>query len=269
MKYDITHASEYSYSTPAALSLNDACLLVRSTEHQTVTKHSITTEPRADHHRDRQDWFGNLWRFYAFERPHQRLVIVSHHVVEVNRTWTTESGPWEPFLYPSPFIRPSETLAAYGRSSFPPGGDPMEGLTDLTRRLFQDFHYDPKATEIGTPVEEFFRNRRGVCQDYAHLMIAILRSLGVPGRYVSGYLNTLPPPGKEKVLGADASHAWVGAWVAGQGWRDFDPTNGLVVGHDHITVAWGRDYGDVTPLKGVVLGGGNQTLEVKVTVLTV
>ena len=270
MRYHVVHSSEYIYTTPAALSLNEACLTARQTPFQKVLRHGFQTDPRADYHRDRTDWFGNHWRLYAFEKPHKRLEIVSTHELEVFRGPFSGDGAadgYEPFLHPSPFIRPCEDFASYGRSSFPPGGDRVEGLADLSRRIYRDFAYDPKATEIGTPVEEFFRKRRGVCQDYSHLMLAVLRSLGIPARYVSGYLNTLPPPGKEKVFGADASHAWVAAWTVERGWIDFDPTNGIVVGNDHITLAWGRDYGDVTPLKGVVLGGGTQKLEVKVTVI--
>jgi transglutaminase-like putative cysteine protease len=157
-------------------------------------------------------------------------------------------------------------MQAYGRACFPQGRDAAEALFDLNRRVFADFTYDAKATQIGTPVEEFFVKRRGVCQDFSHLLVALLRSLSIPARYVSGYLNTVPPPGKDKVFGADASHAWVAAWLPQLGWVDVDPTNGLVVGDGHVTLAWGRDYGDVAPLKGVVLGGGAQTLKVEVTV---
>ncbi len=270
MRYSILHETEYRYSSSAALSMNDACIFVRETPCQRVISSSLVTDPAADYQRDRLDWFGNLWRLCAFERPHDRLVLSSSHQVEVLRrpgeALGSESG-WEPYLYGSPFVRLSEEFADYGRPSFSPGSDPVDSLLDLTNRIFADFTYSPNATMIGTPVEEFFKKRHGVCQDYAHLTIAVLRSLGIPARYVSGYLNTLPPPGKEKVLGADASHAWVSAWVAGRGWVDLDPTNGVAVGDAHITVAWGRDYGDVTPLRGVVLGGGVQHLEVRVTVL--
>lgn len=269
MIYSVTHSSEYQYSTQAALSLNEACLTARRTPFQSIRKHSFQTDPVDDYHRDRVDWFGNHWRLYAFEKPHRRLEIVSTHEVVVERDGTTGDGVlsgFEPFLLSSPFVRVSEEFAAYGRGILS-APDPVMATSDLTRTIFEDFVYDPEATDIGTPVEEFFRKRRGVCQDFAHLMIAVLRSCGVPARYVSGYLNTQPPPGKKKVWGADASHAWVAAWFSGRGWVDFDPTNGIVVAQDHITLAWGRDYGDVTPLKGVVLGGGRQTLEVKVTVL--
>lgn len=268
MIYTVTHSSEYRYSTPAALSLNEACLTARRTPFQALRKHTFQTEPAADYHRDRVDWFGNHWRLYAFEKPHRRLEIVSTQEVAVERNAAGDGvlTGYEPFLLSSPFVRVTDSFAAYGRDILSTADLPS-AVADLTRKIFSDFAYDPEATEIGTPVEEFFRNRRGVCQDYAHLMIAVLRSCGVPARYVSGYLNTQPPPGKKKVWGADASHAWVAAWFPHQGWIDFDPTNGILVAEDHITLAWGRDYGDVTPLKGVVLGGGRQTLEVKVTVL--
>jgi len=269
VKYRVVHSSEYLYSTPAALSLNEACLTARSSPFQNVLGHSFKTEPKDDYHRDRTDFFGNQWRLFAFERSHHRLQIVSSLEVEVNRGFGGDGSTtgYQPFLAASPFVRLGESFASYGRPSFPPGGSRLDGLVHLTERLFQDFVYDAKATVIATPVEEFFRLRRGVCQDFSHLMLAVIRSLGIPARYVSGYLNTQPPPGKPKVFGADASHAWVSAWDPGLGWVDLDPTNGIVVGNDHITVAWGRDYGDVTPLKGVVLGGGTQKLEVKVTVL--
>jgi transglutaminase-like putative cysteine protease len=269
VRFRVDHGSEYQYSTPAALSLNEACLTARASPFQTVLGHSFHTEPRAEYHRDRTDFFGNHWRLFAFERPHRRLQIVSSLEVEVNRGRLGDGAAegYQPFLAPSPFVRVGQAFADYGRPSFYGHRSRPEALADLTERVFRDFTYDPKATVISTPVEEFFRLRRGVCQDFSHLMLAVLRSLGVPARYVSGYLNTQPPPGKPKVVGADASHAWVAAWDPSAGWIDLDPTNGIVVANDHITVAWGRDYGDVTPLKGVVLGGGTQKLEVKVTVL--
>lgn len=270
MRYHVIHSSEYRYTASAALSLNDACLAARTTAFQHVVSHSLETEPAADYYRDRVDWFGNRWRLYTFEKPHKRLEILAKHTVEVSRKEQWGDGLYDgghAFLSPSPFVRWNEAMTAYGRVSFAPGRTLPESLTDLTSRLFRDFAYDPKATQISTPVEEFFRVRRGVCQDFTHLMLAVLRSLGVPARYVSGYLNTQPPPGTEKVFGADASHAWVAALDPQAGWVDLDPTNGIVVGDDHVTLAWGRDYGDVTPLKGVVLGGGPQTLEVKVSVI--
>lgn len=270
MRYHLIHRSAYSYTEPAALSLNEACLGLRPSPFQTVISRSFSTEPPCDYHRERLDWFGNSWRLYAFEKPHTSLVIETRHEVEVSQGYGGGDGSengYEPYLYPSPFIRTNKDFASYGRASFPQGTPTRDGVLDLCDRLHRDIRYDPKATTIATPVETFFAQRRGVCQDYAHLMVAILRSLGIPARYVSGYLNTVAPPGKEKVLGADASHAWVSAWIKGHGWVDMDPTNGVSGGQNHITLAWGRDYGDVTPLKGVVLGGGIQKLKVEVTVL--
>lgn len=270
MRYEVIHTTVYDYSTPAALSLNEVCLTPRSMPFQRVARHTFHTEPKDDYHRDRTDFFGNHWRLYAFEKPHRRLEITSRQTVEVDRSSAPGDGTvggWEPFLHPSPFVRWNPGFVDYGRRSFVPGRDRLEAVVELTRRIFDDFYYDAKATKIGTPVEEFFEKRRGVCQDFSHLMIAVLRSQGVPARYVSGYLNTVPPPGKEKIFGADASHAWVSAFTPHHGWVDLDPTNGLVVANGHVTLAWGRDYGDVAPLKGVVLGGGTQKLKVEVTVL--
>jgi len=269
MRYRVTHASTYRYTHSAALSLNEAWLGARTTEFQSCLSHRFRIDPEPDFHRTRNDYFGNAVDIFAFEKPHRRLEIVSETLVEVRSPvprGNDEGIQTEIFRLPSPFIRPSADFAAYGRLSFLPGRPWTEALDDLNQRVFHDFTYDPRATSIGTPVEDFFRNRRGVCQDYAHFLIAVLRSLGIPARYVSGYLNTLPPPGKAKVWGADASHAWVAVHDPGAGWLDLDPTNGVRVQNDHITVAWGRDYGDVPPLKGVVLGGGTQTLEVQVTV---
>jgi len=170
------------------------------------------------------------------------------------------------FVLPSAFVPPDDAVWDYARASFPPGRPLLEAVRDLTRRIHQEFRYDPGFTTIVTPLAEVLAHRRGVCQDFAHLQIACLRSLGLPARYVSGYLETLPPPGKAKLQGADASHAWVSVYDPEQGWTDFDPTNDQLVGEQHITTAWGRDYGDVTPLKGIIFGGGEHTLEVAVDV---
>ena len=168
------------------------------------------------------------------------------------------------FIFESPRIRPSEELAAYALRSFTPGRDLREALLDFTVRIYTDFKFDAKATNVRTPTEEVFRKRRGVCQDFAHLQIACLRSLNLAARYVSGYLRTYPPPGRPRLVGADASHAWVSVYCPGSGWLDLDPTNNLVVSHSHVTLAWGRDYGDVSPLRGLILGGRDHTLKVGV-----
>jgi transglutaminase-like putative cysteine protease len=162
-------------------------------------------------------------------------------------------------------VRPE--LADYARESFLAGRALLEAAMDLTTRIHRDFLFDTKATEVNTPVETFFEKRRGVCQDFSHLEIACMRSLGLPARYVSGYLRTIPPKGRPRLIGADASHAWCAAWCPGVGWVDFDPTNDCVPSDGHITVAWGRDYSDVSPIHGVLLGGARHTLETGVDVI--
>jgi transglutaminase-like putative cysteine protease len=168
------------------------------------------------------------------------------------------------FTFESPRIRLRPDFAAYGLLSFTPGRPIREALLDLTARIHRDFQFDSKVTNVRTSTEEVFLKRRGVCQDFAHFQIACLRSLGLPARYVSGYLRTYPPPGKPRLVGADASHAWVSAWCPGSGWLDLDPTNNLVPTTGHVTIGWGRDYGDVSPLRGLILGGGAHALTVGV-----
>ena len=173
------------------------------------------------------------------------------------------------FVFDSQRVGASPELAAYAHDSFPAGRTLLEAVRDLTRRIHQDFSFDTKATEVTTPVETFFEKRRGVCQDFAHLQIACLRSLGLPARYVSGYLRTMPPPGRARLAGADASHAWCSAWCPGAGWVDFDPTNDCVPSDGHVTLAWGRDYSDVSPIHGVLFGGARHSLRVAVDVIPV
>ncbi|HTF67752.1 MAG TPA: transglutaminase family protein, partial [Edaphobacter sp.] len=168
------------------------------------------------------------------------------------------------FVFESPRIRIRPEFAAYALQSFTPGRPLAEALLDLTARIHKDFRFDSKVTNVRTPTEEVFRKRRGVCQDFAHLQIACLRSLNLAARYVSGYLRTYPPPGRPRLVGADASHAWVSAYCPGIGWLDMDPTNNLVPSDGHVTLAWGRDYGDISPLRGLILGGGAHTLKVSV-----
>jgi len=170
------------------------------------------------------------------------------------------------YVFPSPLVAVPPDVLAYARASFAPATPVLAGAMDLMGRIFKDFKYDKAATTVDTDVADVLSRRKGVCQDFAHLLISCLRGLGLPARYVSGYLETQPPPGKPKLVGADASHAWVSLYVPDQGWVDLDPTNNLIPGDQHITLAWGRDYGDVTPVKGVVMGGGTHTLSVMVDV---
>jgi transglutaminase-like putative cysteine protease len=230
------------------------------------------------------DYFGNRLNFFTIQTPHKELVVEASSEVNVRaRDWPPACAtPWEEvvdevargvaaehiraqhFKFESPRIRIAPQFAAYARQSFTERRKFGEALTDLTARIYADFKFDSAATTVRTPTEEVFRKRRGVCQDFAHLQIACLRSLKLPARYVSGYLRTYPPPGKERLIGADASHAWVSAYCPEAGWLDVDPTNNLVPTTSHVTVAWGRDYGDVSPLRGLILGGREHTLEVAV-----
>lgn len=173
------------------------------------------------------------------------------------------------YVFDSQRVRANRELADYTRESFPEGRPLLEAALDLTRRIHNDFIFDSKATEVSTPVETFFEKRRGVCQDFAHLQIACMRTIGLPARYVSGFLRTLPPKGRPRLIGADASHAWCSAWNPGAGWIDFDPTNNCVPSDGLITVAWGRDYSGVSPIHGMLPGGANHTLDVGVDVMPV
>ena len=170
------------------------------------------------------------------------------------------------FVYDSHYVKASPALAAYAAPSFPANRPVLEAARDLTRRIHQDFQYDPKATTVATPIQEVLEHRRGVCQDFAHLQIGCLRALGLSARYISGYLRTVPPPGQERLVGVDASHAWLSVYCPGWGWVDLDPTNDLIPSDGHLVLAWGRDYDDVSPVKGVNLGGGRHSVIVGVDV---
>jgi transglutaminase-like putative cysteine protease len=234
---------------------------------------------------ERKDYFGNKLIFFTIQEPHKDLVVEARSEVKV-----AENQPWPPrneiaweevvrllpfdlshegleadqFAFESPRIRIRQEFADYALQSFTPRRPMRDALFDLTSRIYKDFRFDSKVTNVRTPPEEVFKKRRGVCQDFAHVQIACLRSLNLAARYVSGYLRTYPPPGRPRLIGADASHAWVSAYCPGSGWLDVDPTNNVVPSDGHVTLAWGRDYGDVSPLRGLVLGGGDHTLRVGV-----
>jgi transglutaminase-like putative cysteine protease len=234
---------------------------------------------------ERVDYFGNLLSLFTVQEPHRELVVEarSEVIMEDNAaSWPQQSLPWEEavtslpkdhspdglgayqFRFESPRIRLRPEFAAYALQSFTRGRPLREGLIDLTARIHKDFRFDSRVTNVRTPTEEVFRKRRGVCQDFAHFQIACLRSLNLSARYVSGYLRTYSPPGQPRLVGADASHAWVSAYCPGTGWLDLDPTNNLIPSNGHVTLAWGRDYGDVSPLHGLILGGGVHALTVTV-----
>jgi transglutaminase-like putative cysteine protease len=284
MIYQIVHQTRYEYSEPVSLCHNLAHLAPRPVPQQACrsSELAITPEPALV---DRfADYFGNPVQFFAIQEPHRQLVVESALEVEVMPSASSAAGTglaWEmvcdqlpaqfeafPFVFDSPFIHASTELAGYAAASFPAGRPLLEAAMDLTHRIHAEFRYDPKATTLATPLPKVLSQRSGVCQDFAHLMIGCLRSLGLSARYVSGYLSTDAPPGKPRLVGADASHAWVAVFCPGIGWTDFDPTNDVIPSSRHITLAWGRDYGDVSPVQGVVLGGGEHELQVAVTVTT-
>jgi transglutaminase-like putative cysteine protease len=285
MQYRVRHETTYEYSEPVSLCQNLVHLTPRDVGHQTrlLSELSITPEPQVLS--PRTDYFGNLATFFAIQAPHARLSVVATHVVDLApRPAPGLSEPWEEardvlasdrspevlsayqFVFDSRYARASAELAEYARPSFGPGRPLLEGVLDLTRRIHQDFRYDPRATTISTPLSEVLANRRGVCQDFAHLQIAGLRSLGLAARYVSGYLSTHPGPGQARPVGADASHAWLSVFSLRLGWFDVDPTNNQVPSDKHILLAWGLDYDDVSPVKGVILGGGEHAVKVGVQV---
>ena len=285
MIYRILHRTTYRYKYPVSVGNHVACLKPRSLAHHHLAFSALKIQPTPAICTERLDYFGNLLCFFTIQEPHKELVVEarSEVTVEVNsRNSWQHALPWEEavnslpddqspegleayqFGFDSPRVRIRPEFAAYARHSFTPRRPIAESLLDLTERIHKDFRFDSKVTNVRTPTEEVFKKRRGVCQDFAHLQIACLRSLGLAARYVSGYLRTYPPPGKPRLVGADASHAWVSAYVPGAGWLDLDPTNNLVPSVEHVTLAWGRDYSDVSPLRGLILGGGSHTLKVSV-----
>lgn len=286
MTYKIIHRTTYRYKYPVSVGNHVACLTPRCSPHQRVTHHELKVSPAAKL-RERTDYFGNHLKFFTVQESHKRLVVEARSEVVLDkdeRPQPQRSLPWEritrilqerhdtesldafQFCFESPRIRPSAQLASYAMQSFRPERPFVEALLDLTARIYRDFKFDAKATSVRTSTEEVFRKRRGVCQDFAHLQIACLRSLNLPARYVSGYLRTFPPPGRPRLVGADASHAWVSAYCPDIGWMDVDPTNNVVPANNHVTLGWGRDYGDVSPLRGLILGGRDHTLKVNVDV---
>lgn len=287
MIYKIVHRTTYRYKNPVSVGNHVACLTPRSLAqpHRQSARSELRIQPRPATRTERVDFFGNRMCFFTVQEPHRELVVEARSEVTIESNGPTpskDSLSWEEvaralpkddspagleayqFAFESPRIRMQAEFAAYALQSFTPGRPMMEGLVDLTARIHADFRFDSKATNVRTPTEEVFKKRRGVCQDFAHLQIACLRSLNLAARYVSGYLRTYPPPGQPRLIGADVSHAWVSAFYPGIGWLDLDPTNNVVPSDGHVTLAWGRDYGDVSPLRGLILGGGSHTLKVGV-----
>jgi transglutaminase-like putative cysteine protease len=288
MKYRVSHVTRYDYSEPVSLCHNLAHLKLRVQPGQICTASQIRVEPSPAVAQEFRDCFGNQVSYFSVQQAHRMLTVTAVSEVEVNplplSTATAVAQSWEMvgeildqgtsgellevrlFTLDSPYVKGSEALRDYAFPSFPPERPFLEGVSELMTRIYSEFTYDPHFTDIATPLDEVLAHRRGVCQDFAHFAIGCLRSLGLPARYVSGYLETLPPPGQPKLRGADASHAWFAVYVPEVGWLDFDPTNNKRPAEQHITTAVGRDFGDVTPVKGVLYGGGEHVLHVAVDV---
>lgn len=288
MIYRIRHLTAYSYDTPVVSATLALRVTPRESAVQRTIDHRVDISPTPTSIGFERDFFGNVVNVVSIEQPHTELSI--HAIADVEVSYGTSPaglGPsWEQiselalhgqemapqapihFLFASPRIQLSEDVTRYAQQSFGPGCGIVEAARDLMTRIQREFTYQPELTEIWTPLQQAFVERRGVCQDFAHIMIAGLRGLGVPAAYVSGYLRTVPPPGKERLEGADATHAWVSVWCGPQdGWLGFDPTNAIDTGNDHIALAVGRDFSDVSPVYGVFVGSGANELRVEVDVV--
>lgn len=289
MRYRLRHTTSYSYSWPVDMSYHLLHLTLQSGPRQTVTDCAVHTAPEGRTGEIGRDHFGNLVSHLSIEEPHTRFDVELTAEVDVQPFTAppeAETPPWESirdllngdgfpkafepceFALGSPMADADDAIAAYAAQSLPPGRPILAAARELTKRIHDDFRYDPTATEVFTPVAEAMKQRAGVCQDFAHLQIAMLRSHGLAARYVSGYIRTMQPGDENGLRGADASHAWVSVWCGdAHGWIDLDPTNDLVVSEDHVTLAVGRDYNDISPVRGVVLGGGPHRVGVAVELL--
>jgi transglutaminase-like putative cysteine protease len=286
MIYRVKHITAYTYSVPVSTSHHDLHVLLRGSPDQRIRAEYLQVTPAPALRRDRFDWFGNRATHLAIHERHTELAVTSEVELEVSPPAASvgDGGPWEAardwvraagdaqareaieMVLPSPHVELAPIALEFALPSFTPGRPLVEAARDLTRRIHAELTYDPKATDVSTSVDEVLRGRRGVCQDFAHAQIACLRALGLPARYVSGYLVTTPPPGGTRLVGADASHAWLSLRLPAGGWLDLDPTNDVLPSDRHILVAYGRDFSDVAPMRGVLLGGGDHQLRVSVDV---
>ena len=287
MKYEVVHETKYVYDTPASLCHNIIVQAPQNYDFQKVEAYRYEIDPEPSFVADRTDFFENAYTYFAVQETHRELVVTSHSLVNLQRpAWVAidplATPPWEEvvawlksvdasndtrqFYLASSHVYPIPGLAAFALQSFTPGRPVMDAMHDLNSRIFEDFAFTPGFTDISTPLEKVVESKKGVCQDFAHFGLACLRSIGLAARYVSGYIETIPPPGKEKLQGADASHAWIALYIPEMGWVEFDSTNNLLVDDRHVRVAAGRDFADVVPLKGIVYSGGSQEMIVKVDV---
>jgi transglutaminase-like putative cysteine protease len=281
--YDVVHVTRYAYTESVSVSHHLARLSPRALAHQSRVHYTLDVEPAAAALSTHSDYFGNDATFFAMQGAHRGLTVTSRSRVRVISRVPPEASAtpaWEvagdraslpldaiEALFDFTMRRAAPEFVAYARPSFPTGRPLLEAVIDLTARIHADFTFDPDATTVATSLTDVFRLRRGVCQDFTRFEIACLRALGIPALYVSGYLETAPPPGMPRRIGADASHAWLAFYCPGTGWIDMDPTNNLLPSTGHVTLARGLDYGDVSPIRGVILGGGQHTLQVSVDVV--
>ena len=287
MRYQVTHTTRYSYSAPVSNCLNLAHLLPRNTYNQTCISSQLNIYPMPATTSERIDYFGNRSCHFAIEQHHETLEVTASSLVDINpvNDWSgldfgntcqqvqqilegstdTESLLAREYMLDSPLINSNKQLRDYAAPLFSQNRPFLSAVRELNEKIHHDFLYDPDFSDVSTPLMDVFEHRKGVCQDFAHLAIGCLRSLGYPARYISGYLETLPPPGQEKLVGSDATHAWFAVFSPGEGWFELDPTNNISANEQHIVTAWGRDYSDVTPLRGVIFGGG-ETHELQVSV---
>ena len=291
--YQILHDTHYRYAAPVSLAQQLAHLWPRACPWQRSYEQQLLVSPQPCQRQDALDVFGNPLTRLVFERPHAELKVSARLKVEVLARPQLDlqaSPPWEEactalrysgqmllpgileatrFRFESPYVHLKQVFSDYAADCFTPGRPLLAAVDGLMQKIFSEFSFDAAATQVATPLLQVLEERRGVCQDFAHLMLACLRSRGLAARYVSGYLLTQPPPGQPRLIGADASHAWISVFCPEQGWVDFDPTNNIRPALEHITLAWGRDFADVSPLRGVILGGGSHDPEVQVTVLPI
>ena len=289
MKYTIHHKTSYNYLEPVSLCHNIARLMPRNTDDQICNNTRIEISPKPDRINEYEDFFGNKVIYFSIEKEHWELTFeVTSEVERIKKSFAKMDGKsgedpyWEKeresirlqedgvdvlqYIPETPMTASGGELLAYTRQSFLPGRSIFEATLDLTQRIHDDFEYKPGHTTIATPLSVVLGERKGVCQDFAHLAIACLRAVGLPARYVSGYIETISPEGVEKLIGVDASHAWFSVYIPDHGWADFDPTNNCLVSDQHITIGWGRDYSDIAPFEGIIQSSGSHELTVSVDV---
>jgi transglutaminase-like putative cysteine protease len=283
MRYRIRHVTHYTYGNPVELAAHMAHMRPRPMPFQTVLADTIDSAPSTARCRDGHDHFGNRVTWLFLDLPHADFELTAESVVDVaypDPPAPEDTLPWEEvaqaagepeqwqaveFRFGTKLAPVNAETKAYAEASFTPGRPMLAALLDLNQRIYDDFRFRSGVTTISTPVSQVIQKREGVCQDFTHVMVSALRGLGLPARYTSGYIRTRPPPGQTKRQGADQSHAWVGAWIGPDfGWVDVDPTNGIVVKDEHVLLGWGRDFNDVSPLRGVILGGGRHSVSVSV-----